>query len=289
MNRVVTLSLIGGVLILLVPIALLARGGGGGGRGGGGGGGGGGGRGGGGGGRGGRGGDPHADAAHLADGVGPEHPIAPSHLGDVLRDEVAGEEPALLAVTEELTHPVHPVDELPVRRHHLDAERVGDPHHVLAAAPEGGRRALTCVAAVEEQRLPGPLGSRALDERGEVGVTAHPAVARRQRREVEVRRGVRLDGARRDVVGPEELGAGEERRLAVLSAYTDERVGLAVVEGAQRRVRIGEVEQGDVAERLELEEPLGAVGGLEPTWIEPRRRGHREELQEVAAAEAETQ
>ena len=75
----------------------------------------------------------------------------------------------------------------------------------------------------------------------------------------------------------------------MLSAHTDERVRLAVVEGAQRPVRVGEVEQRDVAERLELEEPLGAVGGLEPTRIEPRRRGHREELQEVAAAEAEAQ
>ena len=46
--------------------------------------------------------DADGDPADLANGVRPEDPVAPARLGHVVRDEVAGELPAALTVTEQL-------------------------------------------------------------------------------------------------------------------------------------------------------------------------------------------
>src|SRR5262245_63047985 len=59
--------------------------------------------------------------------------------------------------------------ELPVRGGDLDAELVGDLHHVLAAAPQGGRRALERVATIEQQRAPAPLLADPRSEERRVG------------------------------------------------------------------------------------------------------------------------
>ena len=145
--------------------------------------------------------DSHTDTANLSDRVRVEDAIAPACDRDVVRDEVAGEESPPLAVAEELAHPLEAVDELPVRREDVDPELVGDAHHVLTAAPEGGRRTLEGVAAVEDQRTAGPLRADPLHQRRQVRVAAHPPVARGQRREVQVRVGVGLDRAGSDVIG----------------------------------------------------------------------------------------
>src|SRR5207253_6079020 len=52
-------------------------------------------------------------------------------------------------------------------------------------------------------------------------------------------------------------------RSVLLGADADQRVGLAVEDGQQRGVRIGHVEQRDVAERLELQQVPAAVVGRE--------------------------
>jgi len=92
---------------------------------------------------------------------------------------------APLPVAEQLAHALEPVRELPVPGEHVDAELVRGPQHVLAAAPQGRRGTLERVAAVEQDRAARTLGAHALDERGQVRVAAHPAVARGQRGEVD--------------------------------------------------------------------------------------------------------
>ena len=205
--------------------------------------------------------DPHA--ADLAQRVRAEDPIAPARLRHVLGDEVAGEAPAPLAVTEQLAHAGEAVDELPVRGEDVHAELVGRPQHVLAPAPQRGGRALQRVAAVEHERARRPLGPHPLDQRGQVRVAAHPSVARGQGGEVHRGERVGARAARRDPVVREQRRAGQIRRLAALAADAEQRVGLAIVDGPQRGVRVGQVQQRDVAERLELEQPLGRLVGLD--------------------------
>src|SRR5438132_993828 len=136
---------------------------------------------------------------------------------------------------------------------------------------------------------PTPLGADAPDERGEVGVAAHSAVASGERREVQGRVRVRRGGVGRQVVGAQELRARDERRLAALVAEADQRIGLAVEHGTRGRVGVGHVQQRDVAEGLELEEALGPVVGLEPPRVDPRCGGDREELEEVAPRDVHLQ
>ena len=163
--------------------------------------------------------DSHTDAADLSDRVRVEDAIAPACDRDVVRDEVAGEESPPLAVAEELAHPLEAVDELPVRREDVDPELVGDAHHVLTAAPEGGRRTLEGVAAVEDQRTAGPLRADPLHQRRQVRVAAHPPVARRQRGKVEVGAGVRLDRAgRRGLLLADEHGSAARKQAPVTPA-----------------------------------------------------------------------
>ena len=171
--------------------------------------------------------------------------------------------PFVLAIAEELLHAIDAVHELPVRREDVDTELVRDPHHVLATAPERGRRALDRVATVEQERAPIALLADPLDQGGEMRVAPHPPVPRGQHREIEIRAGIRLDGTRREVIRAKQLGAGQKRRPAALGADADDRVGLAIEHRPKRRVGVGDMEQGHVAERLESEEPVRAVGGFE--------------------------
>jgi hypothetical protein len=65
------------------------------------------------------------------------------------------------------------------------------------------------------------------------------------------------------MVRAQELPAGEKRRTAALRADSEQRVGLAIEHGLQRRVGIGDVQERDVAERLEGHQARRAVGGLQ--------------------------
>jgi len=69
-----------------------------------------------------------------------------------------------------------------------------------------------------------------------------------------------------------------------LVAHADEAVGLAIEDGSEVRVRIGDVEQRDVAERLHVEETLRRrLRRHETAWIEPRRHAGECDLEEVAS------
>ncbi len=115
-----------------------------------------------------------------------------------------------------------------------------------------------------------------------MGIAAHAAVPRGQGGEIEVGVGVGLHGGGREVVRAEQLLTREKRRATALGADADDRVGLAVEHRAKCRVRVGDVEQGHVAQRLEGEEPRGTVRGLETLRREPGARSDREQLEEVA-------
>ena len=52
---------------------------------------------------------------------------------------------------------------------------------------------------------------------------------------------------------------------------------------------VGQVQQRDVAEGLELEEALGPVVGLEPARVQAGARRDREELHEVPTGNVEAQ
>ena len=68
----------------------------------------------------------------------------------------------------------------------------------------------------------------------------------------------------------------------------DDRVGLAVEHRTQGRVRVGDVEQRHVAERLELEELLRTVGGFEDARGQPGARGHREQHEQITPRDVHT-
>ena len=213
----------------------------------------------------------HRDAAHVLDRVRREDRLVPVQLARVVADEVALKQAAAVLVAEQLLHPLEPMGELPVRREDLDAELVHDPHHVEAARPERRRRALERVAAVEEERPARPRVPDALDQRRQVRVAPHPAIARGERLEVQVAQRIRFGRSARDPIGAQERLARQERRLARLVAHPDQRIRLSVVDGVERGVRIGHVEQGDVAEVLEVEQALR----LE--LLRQRARGERAE------------
>src|SRR6266540_4124651 len=175
------------------------------------------------------------DAPRFSDRIRLEDRLVPVQLSAIVADEVALKEAASPAVAEELPHAVHAIREFPMWREDLDAELVHGPDHILAARPEGCGRAVERVAAVEEERLPRPLGARALDHGGEVSVAAHAAVACRQRGEVEVGERVGLGAAALDAVMPEEGLAREVSGLAHLVPDADQGVGLTVVDGQQRQ------------------------------------------------------
>ena len=120
-------------------------------------------------------------------------------------------------------------------------------------------------------------------------VAAHAPVARGQRREVEVGVRVGFDGSRGIVIGAEKLGAGEKRRTAALGADPEQRVRLAVEDGPQRRVGIREVQQRDVAQRLERQQARGTVGGLQLPRRQAGARRDGQELDQIAAGEAGAQ
>jgi len=140
-----------------------------------------------------------------------------------------------------------------VRGEDVDAQLVRRPQHVLAAAPQGRGRPLQRVAAVQQERSSRPLGARALDQRGQVRVSAHPPVPGGEGREIDVGERVRQRRAGRHAVVRQPARAGQVRRPPALVAHREQRVGLPEVDRQQRGVRVGQVQQGHVAERLEVE------------------------------------
>ena len=100
-----------------------------------------------------------------------------------------------------------------------------------------------------------------------------------------MRVGVGLDRAGSDVIGAQQRLARQEGRLPPLGADAQDGVRLPIEHGAERPVRVGEVEQRHVAERLEGQQPRRTVSGLQRARRQARPRRDRQELHEVTAGD----
>lgn len=220
-------------------------------------------------------GDRHA--VQFAQHVGVEHRVAEVGGLDVLGDEgdLVSE-----VVVDHVAHALGAVGQLPVRRHDVHAEQERGVDHVLAARPQRGGRALPGVAAVEQQRVRA-RGAQALDERGQVREAAHAAETARRLGEVERGEGVRRARTRRDAVALEQRAADQVRRLAGPLRHAQVDAGLAVFDGQQLCVAVGEVQQVDVAEARQV--VAAGVGGAGVGQVQACGGGHGQRLDEFAA------
>ena len=198
--------------------------------------------------------DRHRDAVDLVRDPRREHRVAEVLGLDVLRDEL---DPAGELLRHGLLHALGAVGEFPVRGHHVDAERELRGDHVRAPRPQREARALPGVAAVEEQRAR-PLGADPLDQRREVRVTADPAVGACGALEVEVGEGVGFARAGRDPERLQQVLAHEVRRPSRRRADADVHARLPEPGRTELGVRVGDVQQRDVAEPRHAVERIAA-------------------------------
>ena len=151
--------------------------------------------------------------------------------------------------------------ELPVSGHDIDAKQLRGLHHVLAAGPQGGRRALPAVAAIEQQRT-GALRAHFFDERREVGKAADSAERARVVLEIEMRESVRQPCMRADAVMSERRLADQVRGLAGHATDADIDAGFAKVRRQQLGVAVGEMHQRYiVAKTVQIIEAVDRGGG----------------------------
>ena len=149
--------------------------------------------------------------------------------------------------------------------------------------PQRRGRALPGIAAVQQQRVR-PRGAQALHERGEVRVAADLAVAARGTLEIEVGEGVRRGAARADAEMLQEGFTHEVRRTPGRFGNADIHARLAEVHWQQLRVRIGHVQQRNIAERRQIVELAGSLRrGCTRAQACPRRRGEGQEPEKLAS------
>ena len=141
----------------------------------------------------------------------------------------------------------------------MAGHRVGleQPHAIRHVRPERAvraERALPGVAAVEQQHLVAALGAHRFDGGRETIEPADAAVALRERGEI--LRGQRIGGRRagRDVEMRQEVLAGDVRERAARLADAEVERRLAEIHRHELRVQVGEMQDRDVAERVEAEE-----------------------------------
>ena len=171
--------------------------------------------------------------------------------------------------------------------HGVDAERVHDPHHVGALGLQRRVAALPGVAAVEQQHPARPLGADRVDQRRQPVEPADPAVGLGQR--LEVGRGQRIGvvAAAADLEGLQQLLAHDMRRQAARLADAEIDRRLAEIDRHELGVQVGEIEQRELAGRLEAQQ----IGLRRPAALRKSRSGHakscrrRGNLQQLTAAE----
>ena len=226
--------------------------------------------------------DRHRHPVRLVPHPRHEHRVAEVGGADVLRDEL---DAAAEIACDRLLHALGAVGELPVRGHDIDAELALRRDHVRAFRPQREPGALPAVAAIEQQRA-GALAAHAPDQGREMCEPSHLAVGACRALEVERGEGVRLRRARLDAERLEQALADQVRRPARRFAHADVHARLAKPEGCELRVRIGEVEQRDVAGAREAIERIAfrlaeRLGRIEREPHCGRRREHLEELAPV--------
>ncbi len=135
--------------------------------------------------------DRDRHAVDLAHDVRREHRIAEVDRAHVLGDELnaAGE-----VLVDHLLHARGAIGELPVRGHHIHAQRQAGVDHVLPAGPQRRGRALPGIAAIEQQRT-GTFGAQLLHQCGEMREATDLAVDPCRLHEIQAGEGMRLGGA----------------------------------------------------------------------------------------------
>ncbi len=191
--------------------------------------------------------DRDRDAVDRLDHVRLEHRIAEVGGSHVLGDEIdATREIAV----DDLSDPLRTIGEFPMAGHHVHAEQLGGIDHVLAPGPQRGRRALPAVAAVEQQ-CAGALAAQALDQRRKMRESAHRAIGTRRALEIEMGESMRGTRSRCDAEVLEQRLADQVRRLAARGADAEVDARLAKPRRVQLCMAVGDVQQADVAERLQ--------------------------------------
>ena len=127
--------------------------------------------------------------------------------------------------------------------------------HVLAFAAVCAERALPGIAAVEEQDfVVAALGAHALDHCREPVEPADAAIGFRQRREILIGQGVGRRRFLRNAETLEKIPAGKMRRLPFRFADAEIDRRLPEIDRHELAVNIGDMQQRDVANRVEFEQ-----------------------------------
>ena len=225
--------------------------------------------------------DRDRHAVDLPHHVGGKHRIAEVQRAHVVRDE---RKPAGEVLLDHLLDTRGAIGELPVRSHHIDAQRETGVDHVLPAGPQRRGRALPGVAAIQQERTR-TLGTKLLHQRGEMREAADLAVDPRCLHVVQASEGMRLRCARRDAEVRQQRLAHQVRRTARGGPHADVHARLAEVQRQQLGVTVGEVQKADVAEARQIVQPGIALAGQRGAPIERQAAGggDREEVEEFAA------
>ena len=191
-------------------------------------------------------GDPHPAALEHDHRL--EHRLVPFRIAHILREERKTE------LAHELLHPLGAEGELPMADHGVRLQQRHAIDHVLALADQGGVAVLPGIAAVEERHAVPALGTDRREDGGDAIETAQPAVGSRKRREIRRRQGVGRRRTRRDLVEVEQSLAADVRHEPPRLADSEIDRGLAKQHWQELAVNVGDVHEGDIADRVEAKQ-----------------------------------
>ena len=207
-----------------------------------------------------------------------EHRLVPFGVANVLSDERKSE------LAGDLHHAVATEGELPVSDHGVGSQQRHAFDHVLALAEQRRIAVLPCVAAVEQHHPVAALGTNRLDDRGNAVEPAHAAVAPGQGGEVHSGERIGCSRAGRDPIEVEQRLAADMRNQSFHLADAEIDRRLAEQQRHELGVEIGNVNEGNVADRLEVQqlllgEALLSEGTRRDLRQERcRRRGHLQKI-----------
>ena len=138
--------------------------------------------------------------------------------------------------------------------HGVGLEHVHDAHHVGALGLQRRVAALPGVAAIEQQHFARTFGADRLDQSCHAIETADAAIGLGQRFEIGRGQRVGVGAPAPDLEISQQLFAHEMRRQALVRTDTDVGRGLAEIERHELGVQVGEVQDGELADRLEAQQ-----------------------------------
>jgi len=173
--------------------------------------------------------------------------LVPFGVKDVLAQRGKGQ------AFDQFGDPVGAQGEFPVKGHRIGLQRVHHVDHILPLGVVAGIGAVPGIAAVQQQRV-GPVGADGVHHVGDPVHAAHPAICPGQRREIVIGQRIGRGAAILDPVEAAEIGAGDMGHLPLGRADAQVHLGLAEIDRHQLGVDVGDMDQGQVAERVEFQE-----------------------------------